>query len=44
MKRLMTPVALALAIVFVAAFGSLAGSTATASAATSIDMLNHLTG
>jgi hypothetical protein len=43
MKRSMTAVALALAVAFLAAFGSLAGPTATASAATSIDMLNYLT-
>jgi hypothetical protein len=43
MKRSMTPVALALAVAFLAAFGSLAGPTATASATTSIDMLNSLT-
>jgi hypothetical protein len=39
MKRLLTPVALALVV----AFASLAGSPATASAKTSIDMLNSLT-
>ena len=43
MKRLMTPVALALAVVFLATFGSVVGPTATASATTSIDMLNSLT-
>jgi hypothetical protein len=43
MKRSMTPVALALAIACLVAFGSLAGPTATASATTSIDMLNSLT-
>jgi hypothetical protein len=43
MKRLMTSFALALAVAFLATFGSFAGPTATASAATSIDMLNYLT-
>ena len=43
MKRSMTPVALALAVAFFAVFGSFAGPTATASATTSIDMLNYLT-
>jgi hypothetical protein len=42
MKRSMTPAALALAVAFLAAFGSLAGPTASASAKTSIDMLNYL--
>ena len=42
MKRSMTPVALALAVALLAAFGSLAGPTASASAKTSIDMLNYL--
>jgi hypothetical protein len=43
MKRSMTPVATALAVALLAAFGSFAGPTATASATTSIDMLNSLT-
>ena len=43
MKHLTRPVALALAAVFLAAFGSVVGPTATASATTSIDMLNSLT-
>jgi hypothetical protein len=43
MKRSVTRFALALAIASTAAFGSLAGPTATASATTSIDMLNSLT-
>jgi hypothetical protein len=43
MRRSMTRVGLALAVPLLVAFGSFAGPTATASAKTSIDMLNYLT-